>query len=215
MIIKQPVKKIYNLLILDESGSMMSIKQPIIEGFNKITQSIRQAAKKKALQQWVNFYSFNSSGITEQIPVALTNHLVELNSNTYNPDNTTPLYDAIGISCNRLRKYLEKETSYKVLVTILTDGEENASTEYDYAAVVALIQELKEEGWLFTYVGTDHDVEKTADRLNIKSSMAFKKDQAGVSNFIVQESRRRMEFYDKVIASEEVDESTYFGDGKK
>ena len=136
-------KKIVNLIILDESGSMQSIKEYVIRGFNETIQTIRGAAEKEpALEQWINFYSFNSGGIREQIPLSPVQALQELNDETYKPDSGTPLYDAVGYACNKLRKEIQEMEDVTVLVTILTDGEENASREYDHAAIAALIGEL-------------------------------------------------------------------------
>jgi len=55
---------------------------------------------------------------------------MELDADTFQPDASTPLYDAIGFSVNKLKRKIEDETDYQVLVTIITDGEENSSTEY-------------------------------------------------------------------------------------
>lgn len=56
--------------------------------------------------------------------------LKEINSRNYNPDASTPLFDAMGSAINRLRESLEGQSNYNVLVTVLTDGEENASVEF-------------------------------------------------------------------------------------
>lgn len=58
----------------------------------------------------------------------------EIDAQFYQPDASTPLYDAIGFSVNKLRQKLASKKDYNVLVTILTDGEENALREYSGAA---------------------------------------------------------------------------------
>ena len=74
-----------------------------------------------------------------------------------------------------------------MLVTILTDGEENASKEYSGKATKELIEELKLNRWAFTYIGTDHDVEKTAQSLSITNTITFQKNKAGTKIMFAKE----------------------------
>lgn len=56
-------KKVFNLLILDESGSMCSIEKATVSGLNETIQSIRNAQKKHPEQEhFVSLMSFNSEG---------------------------------------------------------------------------------------------------------------------------------------------------------
>jgi hypothetical protein len=212
-------KKVINLIILDESGSMQSIKQPIINGFNEIIQSIRNEAQAdNGLPQWVNIFSFNGRGIREQVKLSQVNQLTELNDQTYQPDDNTPLYDSIGHACNKLNFALENETGYTVLVTIFTDGEENSSKEYSFDSVVSLIKSLKDKRWVFTYVGANHDVEKVALSLNISSSLTFNASERGMADYISNEKKSRSKFYSKLkdISYESLDlNEKYFDDDDK
>ena len=102
--------KVFNLIIVDESGSMESIKHATITGFNELIQSIHFEAKKDPeLEQYIQFYSFNSGGIREQIPLGRVGELTRLDETNYRPNNMTPLYDAIGYATGKLRFVLEKE----------------------------------------------------------------------------------------------------------
>jgi hypothetical protein len=192
-------KKVYNLIVLDESGSMQIIKEPIVNGFNEIIQTIRNDAENdKELQQWINFYSFNGSGIREQVPLSIVSKLTELNEKTYHPDSNTPLYDAIGHACNKLRATIGDENNCAVLVTILTDGQENSSKEYSFEAIASLIQSLKNKGWVFTYIGANHDVEKIAISINISNSINFSTTKSGVSDWVAKEKFARDAFKGKL-----------------
>ena len=79
--------RIHNLIILDESGSMESIKRAAINGMNETVQSIRDAQKKHEDQEHiVSLVSFNSSeikGIYDCVPVA---EVEELTDKEYVPD---------------------------------------------------------------------------------------------------------------------------------
>jgi hypothetical protein len=195
------VKNIINLIILDESGSMQSVKDFVIRGFNETIQTIRGAAKNEpALQQWINFFSFNTEGIREQIKLSPVAELHELSSETYRPNAGTPLYDAIGHACNQVRSQMAEMENCSVLVTILTDGEENSSREFDHAAVAALIGELKQNGWIFTYMGANHDVEKVAISINIMNHSGFQASASGINSKLAEDSIARMALYKKIIA---------------
>lgn len=185
--------RIHNLIILDESGSMESIKRAAINGMNETVQSIRDAQKKHEDQEHiVSLVSFNSSeikGIYDCVPVA---EVKELTDKEYVPDCCTPLYDAMGLSLNHLRAKVNDED--KVLVTIITDGEENSSSEYNCAAIKALVDSLKEKGWVFAYIGANQDVLKVAQTISVTNVMNFSSTDFGTTSAIasLKKSRDRM-----------------------
>lgn len=185
--------RIHNLIILDESGSMESIKRAAINGMNETVQSIRDAQKKHEDQEHiVSLVSFNSSeikGIYDCVPVA---EVEELTDKEYVPDCCTPLYDAMGLSLNHLRAKVNDED--KVLVTIITDGEENSSTEYNSATIKALVDSLKEKGWVFAYIGANQDVLKVAQTISVTNVMNFSYTDFGTTSAIasLRKSRDRM-----------------------
>ena len=185
--------RIHNLIILDESGSMESIKRAAINGMNETVQSIRDAQKKHEDQEHiVSLVSFNSSeikGIYDCVPVA---EVKELTDKEYVPDCCTPLYDAMGLSLNHLRAKVNDED--KVLVTIITDGEENSSSEYNSAAIKALVDSLKEKGWVFAYIGANQDVLKVAQTISVTNVMNFSSTDFGTGSAFasLRKSRDRM-----------------------
>lgn len=211
------VTRVYNLIVLDEIGSMESIKHATINGFNELIQSIRHSAKETPeIHQYINLYSFNGAGIKEILKLSEVAHVRELSADSYQPDNSTPLYDAIGYSVNQLKKAIEKEKDYTVLVTILTDGEENASKEYTHEAVAALINNCKKEGWLFTYVGANHNVEKTAFALNIHNHLPFESTVQDTNRMFKKYSSSRDRYMDKLkTKGDHLKEDFFDEDGAK
>ena len=129
--------------ILDETGSMMSIKDKTIKDFNEYLQSI------KTFKGIFTLTKFNSNKI-EVVYTKAIKDVPELTTETYKPDATTPLYDAIGKTIKELEK---DEGKQELLVVVLTDGEENASKEYDKKAITALMKEKEGKGWTFIYLG--------------------------------------------------------------
>jgi len=187
--------KVHNLIILDESGSMDSIKKTIIQGFNEIVQTVKGIEKEFPEQEhFISLVSFNGLGHKELHFADAVSKLEMINDSAYRPAASTPLYDAIGFSCTKLRNVLGNSTDHNVLVTILTDGEENASTEYSGTAIKKLIEELKNNNWTFTYIGTDHDVVNFAFSLSIENTMVFDKDEASMKNMFMKEKNARANY---------------------
>jgi hypothetical protein len=199
----QKINKVYNLIILDESGSMEAIKQATIQGFNELLQSIKHSLiENPEIGQFVNYYSFNGGSIKELLPLNDASLLNYLNEENYRPDNMTPLYDAIGLAVNRLKKSIQNQSNYSVLVTILTDGEENASTEYTHKAIAALISDLRNQGWVFTYIGANHNVEQTAFSLNINNHLHFNANDEETRAMFSTTSDSRKRYMDKIKTGE-------------
>ena len=185
--------RIFNLIIMDESGSMQSIKQAAINGMNETVQSIRDAQNKHEDQEHiVTLVSFNSSDIKTIYDCVPAAEVKELTDNDYNPSCCTPLYDAMGHALNGLRPKVGSED--KVLVTIITDGEENSSSEYNGKAIKALVEELKGKGWVFAYIGANQDVEKVAATISVTNVMNFCATDHGTRGmlFSLRKSRDRM-----------------------
>lgn len=187
--------QVHNLIILDESGSMESIKPTIINGFNELVQSIKGIQKQFPEQEhFISIISFNGFGNKIMHFIDPVSKLNTIDSSNYIPDSMTPLYDALGFGLSKLNQHLENQKNYNVLVTVLTDGEENASKEYSGLAIKNKIDELSEGNWTFTYIGTDHDVEKMASSLSIKNTMKFDKNEEGIQSMFAEEYRSRAEF---------------------
>ena len=186
--------KIYNLIILDESGSMSYIKPQAISGLNETLQTIKDAQEKYENQShYVTLVSFNTNRIKTIYDCCPICRIQELNDNDYQPSACTPLYDAMGISLTQLKEEVKDEDN--VLVTIITDGYENASCEYSGKAIAQLVEELKTKGWVFAYIGANQDVEKVASSMGIRNSFLDFRQSEEIShtmeNVIYLELRKR------------------------
>ena len=175
--------KVYNLIILDKSGSMGSIADAAISGFNETVGGIRSAQQqfRDTQEHYVSLFVFcdcDKHYIYENVPV---NEVKTLTSKEYQPCCCTPLYDAMGISLNQLLHKIQTDKNATAAVTVITDGMENASHEYSGASIKALVDKLKEqEGWNFAYIGTNQDVDAVAADLSISNTMYFNDDKEGM-----------------------------------
>ncbi|MBR5086958.1 MAG: VWA domain-containing protein [Muribaculaceae bacterium] len=201
--------KVYNVIILDKSGSMSSIARQAIDGVNETIASIKRSQETHPDQDnqltLVAFCGCEIKKIYEQTPIG---EVKPITNRDYMPCCMTPLYDAMGTTISTVHRLMESEKNAIASVTIITDGYENASKEYSHAALKSLIEAYKSEGWLFAYIGADHDVEAVSFSLSIDNSMAFEKTDAGTRDMFCNFMESRSSYVEDVadiISSEELE----------
>lgn len=193
--------RIYNLIILDESGSMSSIREQALSGANETLQTIRTAQQENPDDhQMISFVTFDTGARRPFVRALIECERIETVSDIspaqYQPYGGTPLYDAMGLSITAL-KDLVKEGDH-VLVTVITDGFENSSNIYTAEMIKELVESLTNQGWVFTYIGANQDSKQTASGLGIRSTMDFQASiQGSVMMFDKMRSSNR-EYYKKV-----------------
>jgi hypothetical protein len=201
---------VYNLIILDESGSMSTIKESTISGFNEIVQTIKGIEKQFPEQKhFISLVTFNGFGIKTLLDKKPVSELSEIDGSSYNPNSSTPLYDAIGLSVLKLRMDIAGVENANVLVTIITDGEENSSREFNGQQIKKIIDEQKALGWTFTYIGANHDVEKVAASISISNTMNFVSNDASVHAMFIKENDSRVRFSRRIHEKEDPREDFY------
>jgi hypothetical protein len=141
----------YVTLILDETGSMQSCKGAAIAGVNEYLKTLRRSP----IPVQFTLTLFNSGKLEVRHQAAPVIDVPDLTEATYQPADTTPLYDAIGRTLTGAGREAAHEA--KKLCVILTDGLENASREYTRDGIVRMIKEWEANGWTFVYLGADHD----------------------------------------------------------
>ena len=178
---KQTKTQVFNVIILDKSGSMEHIRQAAIDGFNETLAGIKKAQEKFADTQehFVSLLTFcdcEKKYVFDKVPVADARKLTLAD---YEPCCCTPLYDAMGFTLTTMRNHVKDIEDSVVVVTIITDGLENASKEYTGSAVKQLVEKLKGEGWTFTYMGANQDSVEIAFNLSIRNARNFDYSAAG------------------------------------
>ena len=207
-------QKIFNLIVLDASGSMYSIRNEAVAGVVETIQTIRTAQGDNANQEHLlSLVVFNGKRINtvyDRMPITKVPVFTEKD---YLTTDNTPLYDAMGNAITNLQRYIDNDDN--VLVTIITDGYENASVEWSHQRVFQLVEDLKKKNWLFTYIGANQDALEVAKSMGINHSMNYMSDAEGTKEMFRKERLSRKTFYGKLSAGKrffEAKSEDYFVD---
>jgi Mg-chelatase subunit ChlD len=141
-------------VLLDRSGSMGSVKDETISGFNYFLKE-QKAAGDNASFTLVQFDSESTDVVHEAKPLGT---VPDLNEDTYQPRGSTPLLDALGQTINSTGRTLaaipETNRPDKVVFVVITDGEENASHQFTKKQVKEMIDHQTEKyNWQFRLSG--------------------------------------------------------------
>ena len=165
--------------LLDRSGSMSSISQDVIGGYNNFVseqRTIDSACRFSAAQ-------FDSGDPYEIIHERISIKSVpELTSATYSPRGATPLFDAIGTLITRIDATVnEGDGEEDQIVVIFTDGRENASDNWTRKQIFQLVQQKQQLGWKFIFMGANQDAYAEGQRLGIEPGniQNFRPDREG------------------------------------
>lgn len=187
---------IHNLLLIDESASMQKMRQAVIDNTNDTIKAIQGCHSNNPRQSHlITLFTFNGNGIKMPIFNKAAHDVAELEDVHYKPTSNTPLLDCIGQSIGMLRTLAHKDNC-KVVVTILTDGQENGSIKYCKKSIRELITIMKYSGWVFNYVGANHDVKRTCNELNISNYYIFQNNPKGLSHQMFLERMARLKQYE-------------------
>jgi uncharacterized protein YegL len=177
------------VFILDRSGSMSGLEGDTIGGFN----SMLEKQKKEPGEAMVTTVLFDDQYELLHDRISLMG-VMSMTDREYYARGTTALLDAIGKTIQKI-KGVQKNTSEemraeKVLFVIITDGFENASREYSFGQVKALIEEQKKNNWEFLFLGANIDSKDTGRKMGISEDRvaSYHADSQGVAmNYKVME----------------------------
>lgn len=168
-------------IVLDRSGSMESIKDDTIGGFNTFISEQQKVDGEGSLTmvQFDNEYEF----VHKAVPLK---KVLRLDDTTFVPRGSTALLDAIGRTLEytgaRLGKMKKDDRPGQVLFVIITDGQENASREFSLEQINRMIGERTEKDlWQFVFIGANQDAIESGAELGIDAgnTHAFAADSQG------------------------------------
>jgi hypothetical protein len=172
--------------ILDRSGSMSSIAEAAVAGFNELLAKQQEEHLQTPVRMSLVLFNEDYEAPYCSIPAP---EALPLDMQTYRPDGNTALLDAIGRTIDetgaRLAAMAEADRPGKVVVAIMTDGMENVSKTFNWTDINEKIRHQTEVyKWEFLFLGANQDAIATAAKINIAagdSSTFFQLDRSVTS----------------------------------
>jgi len=167
-------------VVLDRSGSMASVRDDTIGGFNSFLEEQKAApgSARVSLVQFDDKYEvvYECRDVQDAPP---------LTPQTFVPRGSTALLDAIGRTMTatgvRLAALPEAERPEKVLLVVMTDGQENASLEFTGSQIFDMItHQRKNYSWEVAFIGANQDAVVTGASYGLPASNALDYDATPV-----------------------------------
>ena len=203
--------------LLDRSGSMNSLVDDVIGGFNAFVANQRKE-DGDCLFTAVQFDTENPFEVIDQaIPIK---EVRDLDHSRYRPRGGTPLLDALGNLITTTQTRLDSLGGQEdQIVVVFTDGRENASRTWTRDRLFALIEEKKQQGWSFIFLGANQDSYREGRGLGFDSRniQNYRGDGRGtreawgsvdraVSAYrrapVMEKTRKKVDFFDGIKEAE-------------
>jgi hypothetical protein len=173
------------IFVLDDSGSMQSCRQATISGYNEYLQMQREDAKNTGIPTFVSLYKFDGHSVNCVFNRVSIEEVSSIDEKTYNPQGTTNLYDAIGgvmMQINSMLAQNKKADRDSIIITILTDGHENASKTFDNTNVKQMVEKAEGKNWGFMFLGANIDAFAAGASLGFGQQNTMQYDTASMGS---------------------------------
>ena len=159
------------VFILDASGSMSGLEADTVGGFNSMIAENREEPGEAIVSTVL--FNEKSRVLHDRVDIRKVPRLTRKQYRCY---GCTALLDAVGGAIKHVdlvQSILPDEyRADRVLFAITTDGMENASRTFTYPRVKRMIEEHRERGWEFLFIGANIDSAAEAERLGIARECA-------------------------------------------
>lgn len=146
--------RLYVHVLLDRSGSMEECRDKTIDAFNEYVNSLRHLPNSRTR---LSLTTFDTESVDLVFDAQRIADVPKLTRDSYVPRGRTPLFDAVGQVVARMDK-VNLLPDERLALAILTDGLENASTEYKAETVRKLLTDRQERrNWLVLYLGANQN----------------------------------------------------------
>ena len=157
------------VFILDCSGSMYSLISDTIGGYNSLIKE--QKNQENDIILTTVLFNINMTYMNKNVAIK---DVKKMTMKDYVPSGCTALLDTLGNVIidvgNELNNTPEAERPSKVRFVIITDGQENASTEFTMNDIKEMIKhQIEKYNWDFVYLGANVDSFTNASNLNINT----------------------------------------------
>jgi Mg-chelatase subunit ChlD len=173
-------------MLVDESGSMGPYVQATIEGYNEFLSG----QEKDGDLTYISLIKFENGEVKKPYTKVHVKAAPRLTTDLYKPGGMTNLLDAIGqtiTDVDALLNGMPENERPAVIIVIQTDGHENASREYTYETIRALVKDREENDWAFMFLGANIDAFATGAQfgMNAYNTASYTmNNQAGVYSTI-------------------------------
>ena len=183
----QPNDVVHVQIVLDRSGSMEPIAAATIDALNGFLsqQRTHPGMLRLSLADFDSKEPFRV--VIDAIPVA---EVLDLTEADYQPSGGTPLLDAIGRAVERCDLRAAESPDEDQVLVVITDGHENASTDYSGPVVSNLLDARQESGWSVLFLGANQDAATTGTAMKMKQGNVrdFDATDSGVHEAIAMAS---------------------------
>lgn len=171
-------------LLIDRSGSMQSIKDATEEAINGFVHEQAAGAGRRTIR----IATFDT-GAPEL--VCLSTPAADVSPFALAPRGSTALLDAMGTTITAFGAELaalpEDERPGQVVFAVMTDGLENASTDYTWPQIKEMVEHQENVyGWNVVYLGANQDAIKVGGQLGVRpgSTLTYSADDQATRSAI-------------------------------
>lgn len=165
-------EKTHIICVLDRSGSMSSIMDDSIGGFNSFIKQQQELPDDATLT--VALFDNRHEMLYNNVDI---NEVKEITRDEWFPRGMTALYDAIGMTITadmaKINAMKKKDRPDKVLVCVVTDGHENSSREYDIDDIKKLIKDREDNDWNFIYLAANQSAFDVGSSFGISGNNTY------------------------------------------
>lgn len=175
------------IFVLDDSGSMQKCRDNTISGFNEYLDGQKLDVEQSGIETFVSLYKFDGSSVKCTIDHVNVHEVEPLNRNTYNPQGGTNLLDAMGgvlMKINTQLTAVKKAERESVIVTVLTDGEENSSRTFRNQDIKTMVEKAEAKNWGFMFLGANINAFHAGSSLGFNVNNTIQYDTKATANSI-------------------------------
>lgn len=145
------VKQLTNhvVFVLDASSSMGWLSHKVVSMYNAWISQLKKESKEKKQKTFISRVDFanNSKLVSANVPI----EDAKLISN-FNTCGSTALFDGVYEAVETVEPF-ENDKDTSMLIIVITDGDENNSTEaHKRGAGAMMLKKQKNDNWTFTYM---------------------------------------------------------------
>lgn len=146
------------VMILDQSSSMASVRQDVIDAFNEMTRALAdsKAADSILLSAWT--FDTDPKLLFGYTPI---DSVKDLDNKTYRPSGATALYDAVMDGFTGIVAYGQELRNNGIrtrsIIVVITDGGDNSSGHTASAVKTVADDLLRQEIYTLAFVGLGNE----------------------------------------------------------